>query len=521
MKKTLALILALLMLAPTVLASCAESEQNTEETQGTLQPGAESTTETEAESENPYYDGYEDPFADVNFDGATFTVHNSTNAATATMPSSAYLIAGPEEYTGDLASDAAYDRNLSVADMLGVNLVFESFDFVYGDVAANIRTLVQSGDTTYDLIVNDIYGLAPTVNEGLFRDANDGANFNFSNPWWYNDFMSDIAIRSDVYFMLAGDFFIDMLRTAHCLIMNKDIYRDSQLGTSGDPEEVYQMVINKEWTLDRYRSLLESTYYDKNGNGLADKGDQFGYLCENSWGSILPFIVSGDPGFIERDEEGYPILTVNSDRAVTVYEKINAAFNNDANYVGKLDESSALSTFLDGGSLFIGYLRLGTLENASIRESDIDLAVLPYPMTDELQNDYVTSAHDTSELGFIPSTVDDERLDFVSTVIEVLCRETYSQILPTYYESSLKIKYTRDNSSAQMIDIIHDHFDNGFALAYSNGIGGVMLKSTFGDAIEQNTDTFASRMKSQSKVANKLLSKIANDCRDMLASKGK
>lgn len=517
MKKTISLLLALLMLAPTVLASCADSK--TDETQGnTNTPSGETEIGDTAESsDNPYYDGYVDPFTDLKFDGRTFTVHNSINAATATMQSSSYLIEGPEDYVGDGASDKAFERNGYVENLLEVDLVFDDYDYGYGDVAANIRQLMSTGDTTYDLIINDIFGLAPIVTENLFAKVDDGAYFDFSNPWWYDNFMSDISLNTNVRFMLAGDFFIDLLRTAHALFMNKNVYIDNQLG-DGDPNAVYQTVINGEWTLDKFNELISQCYHDTNGDGLKDEHDTFGFVAMPSWGPVLPFIIGGDPGFIERDAEGYPVIIVNNERSTQLVEKILAAYNNEANLVGVVEEQPTMDIFTEGRALFIGYQRLGTLENAQLRDSEAaDLAVLPYPKLDELQKNYVTSAHDTSELGFIPVTVGGERLDFVSAVVEVLCRETYAKVLPTYYEESLKVRYTRDEASAQMIDIIHDNFGNGFPLAYSNALNGIFLKGTFGDTVTANDNSFASRMKSNQKVSNKLLGTLIDNFEKMLA----
>ena len=59
-----------------------------------------------------------------------------------------------------------------------------------------------------------------------------------------------------------------------------------------------------------------------------------------------------------------------------------------------------------------------------------------------------------------------------------------------------------------MIDIIHDHYGNGFALAWSNGLSGYLLNATFCACIENNSTDFASKNKSLEKVANKQLEKI-------------
>ena len=132
----------------------------------------------------------------------------------------------------------------------------------------------------------------------------------------------------------------------------------------------------------------------------------------------------------------------------------------------------------------------------------------------------MTSTHDTAELGFIPITVPAEDLPFVSAVIEVLCRETYNVVLPAYYDSSLKIKYTRDNTAARMIDIIHDHYGNGFPLAWDDGLGGALMKSTFYNCIENNNNDLASRIKTYQKSTSKQLGKIIDKTTALLESRG-
>ena len=517
MKQKLSLVLALLMLLPTFTA-CAESKENTEDTtSAAVTPTAEETAE-EVKEENPYYEGYVDPFVDVNFDGDTFMIYNSINDASTSLPSSSYLIKGPEELTGDLAPDAAFQRNLNVQETLNIELAYEDVNYSYDQVASNIRQLLQSGDSTYDLIINDIYGLAPITPEGLFHNAFDGKNFNFDAPWWYDNFMSDISLNSNLRFMLAGDYFIDMLRCTHALVMNKDMYTDMY----GDPEDVYAMVMNHEWTLDNFKMLIENCYLDLNGNGIHDKADQYGHTAFQMWGPMIPWLISSDPGFITRREDGYPEIAVNNERSYLLTEKLNSILNNNATAIaisGEV-EMDAIQMFTEGRTLFIGYMRLGSLETSNFRDAEMGIAVLPYPLLDELQNNYVSSTHDTAELGFIPVAVSYDRLDFISTVIEVLCRETYVQVLPEYYESSLKIKYTRDNSSAQMIDIIHDNHGNGFALAYSAGLSGIFLANTFNAAIGANSTDFASKYKSLEKPATKLLDKMIDKCEDMVAERG-
>ena len=502
-RKNAAILLALAMLLPT-LASCSESKVNeADEAENTP---VQSSDVSAVNPEDVAEEEEVDPFADVNFDGRTFYIDTSINSATVGVASSNYLIEGYEEMVGDQAPDAAFQRNLDVMNRLNVALKYNETDIGFGDVASHFRTLISSGDSTYQLIVNDVYGLTPLTAEGLFYTVDDGKNFDFTQGWWYNDFMTDVSFDTSLRFFLAGDYFIDQIRCTHCLIMNKDIYRD----TIGDPNDVYNYVLEKTWTFDKFREIIDQCYRDLNGNGVFDKNDQYGHIANDWWGPNIAWIISGDPGFIDRDENGLPLLAVNNERSYELTEKLCGILHSDAAAVGLWDEQGTIDAFTAGQALFIGYLRLGSLESEQIRSTDIDIAILPYPMLDELSGDYMTATHDTAELGSIPSTVDPNDLDFISTVVEVLCRETNKQVLPAYYESSLKIKYTRDDTAAQMIDIIHDHYGNGFALTWQSRLSGILMQNTFSSCVENNNTDFASKYKTLEKAANKLLAKYVD-----------
>lgn len=90
----------------------------------------------------------------------------------------------------------------------------------------------------------------------------------------------------------------------------------------------------------------------------------------------------------------------------------------------------------------MGYNRLGDL--AELRDIEFEMGVLPYPKFDENQEGYITTLHDTSEIGAIPSTTVGDNLTFALTCLEVLARETGSKLgqmpLPPYITHKLEDK---------------------------------------------------------------------------------
>ena len=161
MKKTLALVLALLMLVPT-LASCSEQTSG-EETTATDTPTAGEEEAAVEETEEP------DPFADVDFGGRDFRVLTSIYVNDSTNADK--FIRGTGETNGEIVNDAVYARNLMVSELLGINLKFTESDYGFGDVSTNLKNLALAGADEYDIVSNDIYQLAILAADGYLRNV--------------------------------------------------------------------------------------------------------------------------------------------------------------------------------------------------------------------------------------------------------------------------------------------------------------------------------------------------------------
>ncbi len=448
---------------------------------------------------------------ELDFDGETFMIHTSINVAAHEGPfrSSNYLIQGEEEVTGDKASDSALQRNKKVEEDLNIRFSYIESDFEYTVVGQEVRSVVQAGADGIHLIINDNVCARLTA-EGLFHDANYGRYFNFDESYWYDGFMESSSLDANTRFLLAGDYFIDVIRQSHCLIMNKDYY--TELG--GNPELIYDLVRNGDWTMDAMLSIInggkesynyltgetgysyESTYIDTQGNHKRDTRDKYGIIMWQWWGPMIPFITSCDPGFIARNEDGYPIITVNNERTVQMAEKLTRMFHTDRAAMGvHTSIEKTMNSFVEGNTLFLTCMTLGYLESALFANSEVNMAILPYPKLDDLQADYVTTANG-GEVGFIPATLSFNELDYVSAVVEYLNQMSAQTVIPKYYESTLKVRYARESANADMIQLIHDSAGNIFPyiwdLAKENNIFtmGVYL------SVKDNSSQFASHYRS-------------------------
>ena len=413
------------------------------------------------------------------------------------------LIEGPEEETGDIVSDSAYFRNRRVEELLNVKFEYTELDADYTTCGNNIKKIIMSGEDLYDIVINDLFPLASLAVNGNFLSVAGAPYIDFDKDYWYSDYMTQLSLDGRKMFQMAGDYFIDVLRSAHSLYFYKSLAQNYY----GDGDLFYNEVLGNTWTYDKFISYLSACYVDLNGNSERDIDDQYGLSVCQIWGPSIAFIISADLKYVDVGDDGIT-LAMNNQRSVTLLEKLYEIFYSDATAnAEKLKSSDAvndsLRIFKEGRSMFLGYFRLGSFE--MLRDMEQEVGILPYPKLDDSQEKYVTSSHDTTEIGVIPITC--TKFDTVCAVLEVLNRETQSIVLPAYYETGLKVKYTRDDMSAQMIDIIHGNIGGSFPLAYGDMMNNVFLKASFYEPLAAGKTDFASTYAKLEPKAQKSLDK--------------
>lgn len=487
-QRLFALLLAALILLPCLYA-CAETSEDDPKT-----------------SENETVEVETDRFADVDFGEREFWIYTSVNAASTGMGNSNFMIEGePEPDSSDIVASAVYTRNLKTEELLNVKLSYVHSDLVYNVVADDIKKFVTSGSDEFDLIINDLYPLAGLSTSGYFVNTLDpDYKFDFDQKYWYSDYMTGVSFIEGYQFLLAGDYFADVIRSGHCLIYNKELYNDKY----GNADELYDVVLNYEWTHAKMLEIISENYVDLNGNAQVDSEDRFGYVISDMWGSSIPLIASGGTNYMTRDENGYPTITINNERTYTLTESIYHLMYSEG--TRSFNESEVLDTFINDQAMIVGYQRLGSLEN--MRHMEHDAGIIPYPMLLESDKQYNTSSHDTTEVGVILTTAIND-MDYISTVLEVLNRETDKIVMPQYYETALKVKYTDDPQAGAMIDIIHDNFRNVFELAYDYAIG-MPIQSVIYGTIANKSYSVSSKLAKTQKTCQKKIDKLIKECED-------
>ncbi len=453
-QKLTALLLAMLILASAFTSCGSDPSEETDASAPTAdeQPPAE----TEAETEPDILDG-------LDYQGATFYIRTS-----ATTISSNDLIEGSGELNGDAVNDAVFDRNLEVSETLNVKFEYTQTNNNWDKVFQAVETLIMAGDPNCDLIIDDQRGMSTASINRMFHDAATLSKVDFEENCWWSQYMQNLSVDYKSIYLLAGDYFMDVMNRSQALLYNRDLYRDLY----GDPDDLYKTVSEGKWTYDAWLPMIEGAYIDINGNTKTDPDDTFGMIVGGVGGSVFPYVYGTDIPFVSRDENGYPTLTMYSDRLVSLYDNMYNLFYNSGTSTAYAENGDDLHTkFRSGGALFISGTGLGDF--GKFRDMEAEIGIIPNPKLDEAQDTYRTVVWDTAELGGIPIVTRDPEM--CGAIVQMLCRTTHETILPAYYETSLKVKYARDDYTSEMIDLIYNGIADMFCIVY----GGTYANDIF------------------------------------------
>ena len=496
LKRITAVLIALLMLVPT-LASCsnntpAESKETTpqQETSQTAESTDASADDTTAEDERIKPNIPES--ADFGGDTITF-LHWYNTAWTETVRQSRDIYA--EGITGEAINDAVYNRNVKIEDAYKVKIALQLEQST--DIASMVGQQVTAGDSTYDVVYQILSAAPALIQKSYFHNLFNVPNIDLEKPWWDQNSISSLSTMGILPLVSTSINVNDKDATA-ALAFNKTIASNNQL------EDLYTLVREGKWTYDKLTEMAEATYNDSNGDGTMTPDDVYGFLGGRD---VIDSLYHGSGSqFITKNENDEFVFTFGTERDVDVISKgidiVNSVWY--FNHHAWKDQSDILyrQIFETGHGLFF-WMRLDDVTN--MRAGDADFGIIPIPKYEEAQDKYysLVSQH-TTGLMSIPITCAGDDLSMVGMVLEALAAESHYTLIPEYIETSLKTKNSRDAESADMLDIILGNrvFDPMNVYSFANFGDAIM------DAADANNKDMASLIKSKEKLVNKSIEKV-------------
>ena len=492
MKKALSLILAILMCV-SVLVSCGgktdPADTTTAATNDTPATTAATTT-TVAETESPYDEnGFlkDDLDPSLNYNNQEITILYWDD------------VARPEfevkEMTGDLISDAIYTRNAAVEERLGLKLKWVGTPGSYSVQENYINTAENDVKASGEFDVFAAYSMSAVTMtlRGLYRDLLPAQNLNFEQPWWPSKLLDDTTINGKLYFC-SGDISTNVLQQMYLVLFNKSMAEELKL------PNLYEIADQGKWTVDKMAELASNVYSDLNGNAAADLSDRFGIgLRKNTM--FDGFFLGADLRSIEKDANGTMIIAdeFTSERTVDLLTKLVAIFH-ESNYTAfpQTVEGWTNAIFANGQVLFM--VDLGNVTSSTeVAGTSVNYGVLPVPKYDEQQERYITGLQSGYTMYSASIAVDDATRDTIGAMIECMASESYRQVIPAVYETTMKLKYSSGENDARMYDLIRA----GITFDLGNIFAEPLEKITyyaFRKAANDGATNWVSLAKAQSKV---------------------
>ncbi len=486
MKKLLCLLLAGLMLTSTV--ACASTDDPGEETQKTV-----GTAEESSENEDPNYSW--DLPSNLNFEKADVSIiyPKDTN-----FTSEIYV----EKLTNNLIADSVYERNLSVEEQLNVNLQCNESDNVVDDLTRDI----QSGLGDYDLVNNYTYTTVSATVEGKFLDLNRLDNINLDKHYWtqgYNDMVT--FTDNELQFLATGSLSISLFRKTYLTLYNKTLFKDNHL------DDLYDTVMNGEWTLDKQLSISKNHYVDKDGNGSVSDGDFFGFVTGTQI-AVDPYMVSTQTHLVVKDSDTKEMI-FNSDakaKLSDVCDKIQLLYNDASTYTYSGDDTTTteiITHFTKSNALMVTTLFIQMEMNYEML-APLSYGLAPMPKFDTNQKDYGSYVQDQVTCFGISSVVGDpDRQEMCAAVLDNMAYHSHKLVRPAYYDTALSERYMQDPQSKEILDLIFDSLYFDFASTCSNMMS-VNTRDSLRSLLSGTSNTIGSTVKSWEKTINKGMKSI-------------
>ena len=404
------------------------------------------------------------------------------------------------EENGDICNDAVYNRNIKVEDYFNVkivNVVSDGESKQVSDISKNIA----AGDDVYDLTAVYTYLVGGPMLEGCFYNWKNVPVVDFSREWWVTDANEAFSVAGN-QFVAVGDLSVTTLLLSYAVYFNQRIAEDYQF------PNLYQTVLDGNWTIDEMLSLSKDMYQDLNNDGKLDENDMYGFAADNIT-NLDAWPTAFDIPFIVKNNNGDPTADINIDRLQTGLEKINSLYYDNNAFIDSSGKGIEINVFANGNTAF-----LTTWINNSfstLRDMKDDYGILPYPKLDEEQENYYSNSMDNYSMLSVPKTVKDT--DFVGTITEALTRENHFSVIPAYYDVALTAKYARDEQSVAMLDIIMDGRLYDFSILHGGQLA--RLPYLFREMVKDHAGSVASRYASISTRVDEGLKTLAEKYREL------
>ena len=358
----------------------------------------------------------------------------------------------PEASQNDGMTDAAYERVLEIADYLGVTLVNKDIGS-WTEYAKTIKNNVSTQSDEVQLVLTHVYeGITELMSNNLIADFSEFDSINMDQSYWNKSLMDEVTLN-DKYLIGYNDF---CLAETHCIVFNKGLVQNNSQTLP------YDMVKNKEWTLDELITRTQDLHKDTNGDGSRDVTDTYG-MTGWGWTYLISFLTSSNLKIVDRDSDGNfkVAYSDNQEKVLALLDKIQKWYNADGTWFWK--SVPAAGTEVEFKNETTLYQLVSTTKLITLKETGVKFGVVPYPLYDSAQTEY--RSLNWNGVLVVPNTVTDSAM--VGDTLEMLAYKS-APVKEAFFGKLLGGKVANAEEDSEMLEVIWGSIVSDVGLLTSN-----------------------------------------------------
>ncbi len=392
------------------------------------------------------------------------------------------------EENGERINDAVYARNLALNERFGIVVKQD----LVTDARSEAEKRITAGENSFSLIQEALDRQGPMIVGGYIMEMTPLQYLNFDKAWWDTDAVNGLSIAGRVYTAL-GSGQLNAYKATWVSLFNKKLAKDANL------PDLYQVVRDGDWTLDKLAEYAAAIAKDMNGDGKMEwTVDRFGVGIEN--GISIPLIMGTGTSLTKFNNDGSYELLIDSEAVAKAAEIIWNFYYSNPNSILNVEKLSGVtnrwvayrSQFAsDNFGFMLSHLGTPTLIAGEMQS---DFGILPFPKVYAEQEKYISAIQYGNVHSLtIPKIAEDPTRTAMLT--EAYQMYSYDTVRPAYYDYTLTLRASRDNESSEMLDIIFANRNLDVSLLYNST---TKAETTLTNIAKDGTSfTFASTMAAQ------------------------
>lgn len=398
-----------------------------------------------------------------------------------------------EEPSDNPLPNAVYRRNMKIYDSLGVEIV-PVWAGDTGDISNIVRTNDAAGDKEYyDVILTRLDHSISNAANGYLLNFSDIATIDLEHEWWDKYIVDTFTVFDDHLYVLSGDLNYYDDYAVQIMYFNKDLVADVGGG------DLYQLVRDGKWTIDKMVEIASKASLDENADGKFEPGTDIIGIGDN-YDAVVHYAYCYGLKLSENDEDGVPSVVWANDKNTSYIDEIYTILTDDS-----IATVNAQNThFINNKIVFYGDM-LGAI--TMFRDMQSDFGILPMPKGDssmERYNAYVSNGWTT--VYSIPSVFTSAEAYDTGIILECLSAASKDEVTPALYDQLLQSKYIRDEESKEMLTYILDSkvYDWAGDLSWAS-----TLRDAYNNVLKNGASSFTTALQQNEKQLKKQLEKLA------------